>query len=211
MPIAQLNIEGRYPKYTWESKPAANSVSAGTRVTITGWTAPDSDWVSDGTYWRPVNGRAVVHAPVLVNAQAQAATTALVASIPTWSPPASLLMDPLLNIETWVSATFQNASSSQSRNIYVGASDSGDSVIAGAVFGSTNGYRRVWGKIERRSDGTDYVRGVYNSQPYVDGASGNIPISNLLAGPIGVWYRGGATDGSEIATFHNFSIIVGTY
>ena len=118
MPIAQLNIEGRYPKYTWESKPAANSVSAGTRVTITGWTAPDSDWVSDGTYWRPVNGRAVVHAPVLVNAQAQAATTALVASIPTWSPPASLLMDPLLNIETWVSATFQNASASQSRNIY---------------------------------------------------------------------------------------------
>lgn len=198
-------------RMTYANLPSPSTVPEGTRATLTGWDAPDSDWVVRGGYWLPVGGCAVVHSPLLVNAQAQSAVTALVASVPTWTAPASLLSNPLLNIETWVSATLQNISNAQTRGLYVGAADSGASIIAGSVLASTNGYRRVWGKLEHRSDTTDFVRGVYQSQPYADSPPGNIPVANLLAAPIGVWYRGGATDGSEIATFHNFSIVVGTY
>lgn len=198
-------------RMTWPNLPAASTLPNGTRATITGWNAPDSDWVVRGGYWLPVGGRAVVHSPLLVNAQAQSAVNALVASVPTWTAPASLLSNPLLNLETWVTATFQNNSTAQTRNLNVGAAESGDSVIAASSGATASNYRRVWGKIDHRSDTTDFVRGTAQSQPYADSSPVNVPVANLLAAPIGVWYRGGATDGSEIATFHNFSIVVGTY
>lgn len=196
---------------TWAELPNPLTVPEGTGATLYGWMAPEAEWLTWSGYWVPKGGRAVVHAPLLVNAQAQSAVNALVASVPTWTAPASLLSNPLLNIEVWVSATSQNISNAQTRNLHVGAADLSDSIIAGTVVASTNAYRRVWGKLEHRSDTTNFIRGAYHSQPYADSPSGDVPVANLLAAPIGVWYRGGATDGSEIATFHNFSIIVGTY
>jgi hypothetical protein len=42
---------------TWASKPAADTVPARTKIVITDYgTRGYSEWVSDGTYWYPVNG-----------------------------------------------------------------------------------------------------------------------------------------------------------
>lgn len=42
---------------TWASRPAATSVTAGAKIRITDvGVGGYSEWVSDGTYWRPVNG-----------------------------------------------------------------------------------------------------------------------------------------------------------
>ncbi len=58
MPIAQLGFEGRYPVFTWATKPAANAVPVGKTITIPEFSY--SDWYSDGTYWRPKGGQATL-------------------------------------------------------------------------------------------------------------------------------------------------------
>jgi len=211
MPIAQLNIEGRYPKYTWGSKPAANSVSAGTRVTITGWTAPDSDWVSDGTYWIPVNGRAVVHAPVLVNAQAQSPTDLLhVASVPGWQMPPEIASTPGLYVEAMLTAEATFPSSAQARLIYIGV-DAQAAAVGATVFTSTTTGKRVWAKTFRRAGADEWVAFTGNSNHLVDTSSitSRASAAQMSASQIKVYYRGGNPDGSEILNVYSFGIVVG--
>jgi hypothetical protein len=208
MPIAQLNIEGRYPKYTWGSKPSANSVSAGTRVTITGWTAPDSDWVSDGTYWRPVNGRAVVHAPVLVNAQAQSASLALVASVPGWTVPSDIAITPGMRIFVSLHVGVDNPSSAQDRLIDVGPSAL-TSLCATIKYTSTLNTIRVSDSTSRLSSGHWAALAGKNLGPTTNANAILVTAADLIASPISMYYQGGNPDGSEILNIHNFSISVG--
>ena len=211
MPIAQLNIEGRYPKYTWGAKPAANSVSAGTRVTITGWTAPDSDWVSDGTYWRPVNGRAVVHAPDLVNALAQSATYADVASVPGWQMPADMASTPRLYIEAMVTAEITSLpGNTQQRMIYVGTGEK-QAILGVHVFTSTTTGKRFWGKTYRNSSPAEWMAFAGNAPPVVDtnSTTARATDAQMSATPIQIRYQGGASDGAEIIKFHSFGLAVG--
>lgn len=58
MPIQRINFEGRTPRFTWATKPAANSVAPGTVINIPQFSY--SDWYSDGTYWRPKGGQATL-------------------------------------------------------------------------------------------------------------------------------------------------------
>lgn len=46
--------------YTWAAKPAASSLATGTEIIITDVGTPRSRWYTDGTNWRPVNGRVLL-------------------------------------------------------------------------------------------------------------------------------------------------------
>ena len=212
MPIAQLGFEGRYPVFTWATKPAANAVPVGTRITIIGWMAPPSDWVSDGTYWLPVGGRAVVHAPVLVDAQATGATVqSLVASVPTWQVPANMASTPGMYIEAVLTAeVVSGVSADQQRQIYIGI-ESSKNLLGVHVFTSTTLGKRFWGRTYRNNSPAEWMSFTGNAQMLVDTNSitARATDAQLAADPIGVYYQGGAADGSEIIKFHSFGLAVG--
>ena len=196
------------PEYTWATKPSAAG-NSGKRITITGWNAPASDWVSDGTYWLPVGGRAVVHAPRLVGAIAQHPSMAAVASVPTWQMPADMVAIPGLYIEANAECTVANASNVSYRRIYCGIS-SKQHLISGPEGASTNNGFRLWGKTSRKPDGNWTTHGA-NAQPINESLFGTdtSTSADLASSPIGMWYRGGNTDGSEILSIHSFSLAVG--
>ena len=209
MPIAQLGFEGRYPVFTWATKPAANSVPVGTRITIIGWNAPPSDWVSDGTYWLPVGGRAVVHAPVLLNAQAQSTARTLVSSVPTWQMPSDIAHTPRIRVEAWAHCSVSSPSNAQARQIYIGNSTL-NNVVASSLYTDTNPVQRVWGWGHRRPNGLwTYALGnmmpMASVQPDIPGPTS----AEMAASPIGLYYRGGNTDGSEVLNVDTFAIAVG--
>lgn len=210
MPIAQLMIEGRYPKYTWGSKPAANSVSAGTRVTITGWTAPDSDWVSDGTYWIPVNGRAVVHSPVLIGAFAASASLSVVASVPGWQMPADIVNTPRVSVEVSALISTANFSAERQRLVYVGV-DPVKNALASYSYQSSGINKRVWGKITNTNTGSEYVGFGPNVQHLVDGSAIGCLRSSLINNPIQMYYQSGDVAGTEQMQVSSFCITVGVH
>jgi len=216
MPIVQLQSEFAAalsiapPEYTWATKPSAAG-NSGKRITITGWMAPPSDWVSDGTYWLPVDGRAVVHAPELVNALAQQAAFLPVASVPGWQMPADMASTPRLYIEAMVTAEVTaSAGNTQQRLIYVGVQARQD-ILGVHVFTSTTTGKRFWGKTYRNSSPAEWMAFTGNAQPFVDTNSitARATDAEMSATPIQIRYQGGASDGSEIIKFHSFGLAVG--
>ncbi len=80
---------------TWANLPPASTLPNGTRATITGWNAPDSDWVVRGGYWLPVGGRATMLNWAGNNAVAlTSGTFAQVAGMPTPVMPAGFVATP---------------------------------------------------------------------------------------------------------------------
>ena len=195
-------------RMTYTNLPSPSTVPEGTRATLFGWTAPDADWVTSGGYWVPVGGRAIVHAPVLVSAQAQSASLALVASVPRWTLPANLAATPRLMIEAWGRIIVSPSSSAQSRLLYIGT-DLTQNAISTHSSSTTASAHRVWGEITKMSNGAWFT--VANNGQPVSIGTGQGPTSNadLISSPIGLYYRGGNTDGSEILTVESFSIAVG--
>lgn len=195
-------------RMTYANLPSPSTVPEGTHATVYGWTAPDADWVTRGGYWIPKNGRAVVHAPTLVNAQAQSASLALVATVPGWTLPADMAAMPGLMIETWVRVTTSPPSSAQARLIYVGT-DSIQNAIATFNVASLASSHRVWGEVARGNTDS-WLTVANNAQPWSNGTGqGSTTTAQMLASPIRLYYRGGNTDGSEVLTVQSFSIAVG--
>lgn len=116
MPIQQIGFQGRPPVFTWATKPAANAVPVGYTITIPEFS--HSDWYSDGTYWRPVGGYAVLRNLSFANVSHAYATITQVAGIPAFFMPADLVATPGLHIgnslnfhrETAAPAVGQNGS-----------------------------------------------------------------------------------------------------
>ena len=195
-------------RMTYTNLPSPSTVPEGTRATLYGWTAPEADWVVSGGYWLPVGGRAIVHAPVLVNAQAQSATLALVASVPRWTLPANLAATPRLMIEAWARATVNAPSNAQSRLLYIGTNSVQNAIATHSASSTATGHR-VWGELVKMNSG-DWQTFANNAQPLSVGTGQN-PTTNaqLLSSPIGLYYQGGNTGGSEVLTVQSFSIAVG--
>ena len=191
----------------WTSKPAPNTVPIGTRFTSS--TERYSDWWSNGLSWLPVDGSQVVHAPTLVSATAQSASLALVASVPGWTMPSDMASIPGLHVDVEAIATFTNPSAAQARSIRVGTGSTGPFVIYGTLIIGATQLLVLRGRGHRRSDSTDFVRPGYNEQLMSSSVFDTVSAANLTSGPISLWYQGGNSDGSEIATFHSFSISVG--
>lgn len=60
-PVA--SIDNSVYRGSWSGRPAASSVSVGTQITITDLGVGGRSWFwSDGTYWRPINGRVLLAA-----------------------------------------------------------------------------------------------------------------------------------------------------
>ena len=194
---------------TWASLPDMNTVPAGTRVTIIGWMAPPSDWVWDGAYLLPVGGRAVVHAPLLVDAQATGASSLThVASVPGWSLPVNMADTPRLGIEVWARCFIINPSNAQARQIFVGTDEVPNAVATHQYTTISTGHR-IWGEVTRDSE-SSWMTFANNAQPAAPGTSQSAATTaNMLSSPIRIYYRGGNTDGSETLTINNFTIAVG--
>ena len=192
----------------WASKPAANTVPVGTRLTVSDQRM--TDWVSNGTHWYPESGRQIVHLPNLSGATAQSATLALVAAVPGWQMPTDMANIPNLYIEALCICTTSSASSQQQRQLYIGTS-ADNNCIATLVNAAATNARRMWGKTHRRFNADHWEPFASNAGHVADGSGrGPTTAASLLASPIQLYYRGGATDGSEVLTIANFCIAVGT-
>jgi hypothetical protein len=207
MPIAQLNIEGRYPKYTWASKPAANSVSAGTRVTITGLTAPDSDWVSNGAYWAPVGGTAILVRKNLQSFAGAFPTNAeVVGAFGGFIIPDGLLMSPgAPTFEVRVQARrLGTLASTQAAQLSVGT-DTSQSFLGLHSIQSASGSDsvvRLYSATTQTGPGNYQSSGVPGFQP-TGTIVGGTTLFNLISGkPIRLYAQNGSTDTSETWTFH---------
>ena len=212
MPIVQLQSEFAAalsiapPSYTWSGKPSAAG-NSGMIIRVTD--QMNSLWRSDGTYWLPEGGSQLVHAPVLSSAQAQSASLALVASVPGWQMPSDMVSIPRLHIDTEAVATFTSPSAVQARSLRVGSNSSGAYVIYGTSLVGATQLLVLRGRAHRRGDSTDYVRPGFNEQLMSSSVFDTLTAANLTSAPISLYYQGGNSDGSEIATFHSFTIRVG--
>lgn len=54
---AQINALSAPTVTTWAGKPSASSAGAGGRIIVTDVGSYRTDWISDGSVWRPMNGR----------------------------------------------------------------------------------------------------------------------------------------------------------
>ena len=194
---------------TWASLPDMNTVPAGTRVTIIGWMAPPSDWVWDGAYLLPVGGRAVVHAPMLADAQAQSGTFATVASVPGWLTPPALSRTPGAYIEACVYCTAVNSSSAQARTLSVGVASGTRTIVYDNSFANAGiADIRMIGRSHRRYSG-QWCRLITAADLATTSAFSAVDQSILDVNPWQLFYQGGNPDGSEILTVHAFSLTFG--
>ena len=196
------------PEYTWATKPSAAG-NSGKRITITGWMAPPSDWVSDGTYWLPVGGSAVVHAPLLVNAQAQSSGLSQVASVPEWLMPSALARTPGAYIEASVYGTVANSSAAQTRTLAVGADVNKRMIVYDGNFVNAGIVDiRLGGKAHRRDTG-QWARFIAGADSNAASTFSATVEADFDTNPLRLYYQGGNTDGSEVLTVHAFSLIFG--
>ena len=196
-------------RMTYANLPSPSTVPEGTVATIYGWQAPDADWVVYGGYWVPRNGRAVVHAPVLVNAQAQTFGTTLVASVPAWTVPAGIANTPRLFVEVNAECTLTSPSNAAYRRLYCG--NAFKNYLVGGIGGSNlNDSLRLWGKTSRKADGQWQAHGE-NANPLhqINSGTDTVSSANFAASPIGLYYSGGNPDASEILNIHSFTLSVG--
>ena len=111
---------------TWANFPAASSVPSGTVRMATDYN--NSEWVSDGTYWKPRGGR---QRPFVM--AAAVSSTGTTSEVNAWAPtiPAGMLF-PMCNIDAgWVVTKTGTAGSTTMRQRYNGA--------AGTIIGHNQG------------------------------------------------------------------------
>ena len=210
MPIAQLNLEGRYPKYTWESKPAANSVSAGTRITITGLTVPNSDWVSDGAYWRPVSGYQVIYNPQFAEINVQYSTLQAVSGIPGFLMPNDMALTPGLDIIGFFSAyVWSGASTGQSRLFHIGNDVKTAFVASHSYASSSSAAVQGTGVAWKSPTGYFISPGLNGTLSQNGNTSGNDLAASLVNNsPIRLYHRSGDPGGGELVKIHRFMLAV---
>ena len=206
MPIQILQPEFIRPIYigTWAGKPSAAG-NAGKEIVITDWNR--SRWYSDGTYWRPVGGEQVVHNQSLLIATASSTTLQVVASVPGWQMPSDLVM-PALSISTFFSCIVTSASAAQQRQIYVGVADA-EGVCLRHQYTANNSLYQGQGISWLTPDMQLLIAPLINGgQSQVGNGGGDATISQMLASPIRMYYKGGSTDGSESFQIPNFRLSV---
>lgn len=130
--------------YLWDDRPAASSnTSRVIRITDVGPAGAGSHWVSDGTYWRPVNGSIVLQKQSGSIATPLAAVTGVTSSmlVPSKSRiiPAGMLIpgDAQLKIEAMFRRTGANATATL--NVHLGTNKtSGDNTCYAFSYAATN-------------------------------------------------------------------------
>ena len=130
--------------YTWATRPSAVANPGVTiRISDVGPSIAGSHWVSDGTYWRPVNGQIVLQKQSGSIATPLAAVTGVTTSmlVPSRSIiiPAGMLIpgDSQIKIEAGFRRTGANATATL--NAHIGTNKtSGDNSAYSFTFGATN-------------------------------------------------------------------------
>ena len=105
---------------TWATKPPAAG-NAGKEIIVTDYRR--SRWYSDGTYWRPVSGRAVLRNWVGANVTFSSGSMAQISVVPTITIPADMIATPGLSVRNRVVWHRQSAAAAanQAGSLRIGA------------------------------------------------------------------------------------------
>lgn len=206
MPIAQLQAETARATgvYTWATKPSAVG-NSGLRIRISD--ISNTEWESDGSFWRAANG--VAHVSLnCAGVQTTLATLGAVAGIPALSLPLKdFLLTPGFSCWADISANRESPGTTQSSQLRMVA---GGVVNLALLINSVVSHPTLQsaGQVRRYSD-TQVMQAAQSAQPNQSyPGSTLVNLSSLASGmvPIEVWYQSGATDNSEVATFGSGSV-----
>lgn len=187
-----------YDSYTWANRPAAGDYTGRViRVTDVG-VGGGGLFMSDGTYWRPLNGSLVLAAENLSDiTTTQGIGTA---AIPGWSLaiPAGLFDRPGTSIRGMVRAQLEGtigSGGSPQANIradFSGGSLASRNLCRTAVLSSGSPYGSGLGLMTRIADGTiDFVPGTGTPAWSGSGSSGYDSSAGIAAGAFNLYLAGG--------------------
>ena len=210
MPIVQLQSEFAAalsiapPEYTWSAKPSAAG-NAGLIIRVTDFGR--SQWVSNGTYWAPVNGVATLKRKNLqASAGAFPSISEVAGAFDGFIIPDDLLQSP-------GAPTFEaraqgrrlgTLASTQAAQLTVGT-DASPSFLGGHSVQSASGSDaviRLFSAAAQTGPGNYQSAGVPGFQP-TGTIVGGTTVFNLISGkPIRLYAQNGSTDTSETWAFH---------
>ena len=125
---------------TWVGRPPASSVPVGTELQVTDYA--NQKWVSDGTYWRPAQGRVLIYAKVTSSLATPLATlsAAGIFAIPGGSPkiPAGMII-PQMKVCATTQFRKYGTAASASVNTKLGTTGGfGDQYLCGWAIANNN-------------------------------------------------------------------------
>jgi len=191
---------------TWANFPAASSVPSGTVYMASDYN--NSEWVSDGTYWKPRGGRQRVH--VMAATVSSAGTSS---EVSTWAPtiPAGMLF-PMCNVEIgYVATKTGTAGSTNIRHRYNGVS--GTIIGNGGTNGTTAigfvGFARIVAGVESGGSIT-LMQGVGGNAVTGTGTStgGSVTVSHTMSIAVTINLTMQLSSAADSITMHNAYIEV---
>ena len=210
MPIVQLQSEFAAalsiapPEYTWSAKPSAAG-NAGLIIRVTDFGR--SQWVSNGTYWAPVNGVATLKRKNLQSISgAFPALAEVVGAFDSFIIPDDLLQSPgaptfEVRVQGRRIGTLANTQSAQ-LNVGTDTSQTFLGVHSVQSASGSDAVMRLFGATTQISAGDYQSSGVAGFQPTGTMVGGTISLGLISGKPIRLYARNGSTDTSETWAFH---------
>lgn len=199
----------------WASRPAANAVPIGTELQVTDY--GNQKWISDGTYWRPAQGRAIIKGVFgLVAAGGQIAQLSGVSSgvfaIPGGSVkiPTGMIL-PHSRLYTQADGFKSGTNGTANWRVFLGTTNSvSDSQITTFNLSNTNGINAVGSGAARFGTATDR----FNSRNWqgegITAGSNTSMIDRLgnVNTNADMWLNVGVTDANVLDTFNLITLQV---
>ena len=194
-------------KTTWADKPSASAVSVGAQIRVVDtWTPPQGIvFVSDGTYWRPLNGQCLLYKWDLSGISTSQTTSGSVAgfSSPTF-PWDDLLAVPGCSLSTNLTFTRTNPASSQAWRAVVRFA--GTSINLCFLSGTnTNPGGRSSGRNEYAN--STQITDSPNGPPYGNGFVSFPTVSRPSNAAVDLQAQTGDTGGTEVIQFHTLQMV----
>ena len=211
MPIVQLQSEFAAalsiapPEYTWSAKPSAAG-NAGLIIRVTDFGR--SEWVSNGTYWSPVNGAATLKRKNLqASAGAFPAISEVAGAFDGFIIPDDLLQSPgAPSFEVRAQGRRNGTlSAAQQYELSIGTAASNSVFARSAATDSSAGSAivRAYGYTTQiTSSGNYQTSGIDGFQDGGVMPGGTITFANLSGQQIRLYARNGSADSSETWAFH---------
>ena len=207
MPIVQLQSEFAAalsiapPEYTWATKPAAAG-NAGKEIIVSDM--HNSEWYSDGTYWRPKNGRAVLFHRDLTSISGAFSTTGAVAAAGTFTMSSDLANIPAVRFRTEVAAARNNLVGTQAALLGVGDSPTNFFALSYSQASGSASVRvvRTSGEFNRNVVESFVTTAQNSTNLFSEQAATAYSLSSVQNAVLSLYARNGSTDSSETWAFY---------
>lgn len=184
-------------RYTWAGRPAAAG-NSGKRITITDvGTGGGSEWVSDGTYWRPVNGAVVLVANGALSSHTGNTNKT---TLKTYTIPAGLANIPGAHID--IDALWETTNDASNKNPLIEFGSTAIYSTAGASVATTTNVVKI--RVRSATSQVCYPIGSPSQNSTQSGAV--VAVSENLANALAITASCTLADGADTCSLHAWTI-----